>query len=294
MPETIYTSLELDSELVERFFLEERGMEIRVQQPEEGRDSRIMKMAYENARQDVEQRLRAIAHLPGLEELKRVLSLKKLPHRIEGFDIAQLSGKHPVASLVSFYNGNPDKKRYRRFHVKSLEGQIDDYEAIREVVARRYTCVLNENLERPDLVVIDGGKGQVNAAKEILRGLGLDDIPVVGLAKKNEEIFLPDRSEPVTIPEGRDGLRVLQAVRDETHRFATTFNRNLRKKDVKLTSLEGIRGIGPRRSSRLLEAFGSVDAIANASAEEVSERGDLPGELAETVVAELKKKMKKP
>jgi excinuclease ABC subunit C len=248
-----------------------------------------MKMARENAAQDVERRLRAVAHIPGLEELKEVLSLKKLPRRIEGFDIAQLSGTHPVASLVSFYNGNPDKKKYRRFHIKSLGGEIDDYEAIREAVARRYTRVLNEGLEKPDLVVIDGGKGQVSAAKEILRGIGLDEVPVVGLAKRNEEIFLPDRSDPVIIPEGREGLRVLQAVRDETHRFATTFNKSLRQKDIKLGSLEGIPGIGPKRSKKLLETFGSVESIAAADAGEISEKAGLPRDLAERVKEGLKK-----
>ncbi len=288
-PETIYTSLQVHTELVERYFREEHGAEVRVRMPEEGRDIRIMKMARENAKQDVERRLRAVAHIPGLEELKEVLSLKKLPRRIEGFDISQLSGTHPVASLVSFYNGNPDKKKYRRFHIKSLEGEIDDYEAIREAVARRYTRILNEGLERPDLVVIDGGKGQVNAAKEILLGIGLDDIPVVGLAKRNEEIFLPERSDPVIIPEGREGLRVLQAVRDETHRFATSFNRSLRQKEIRLGSLEGIPGIGPKRSKKLLETFGSVQSIAEAAAEEISEKIGLPQDLAERVKAELKK-----
>ncbi len=289
LPDFIFTSRDVDAGLVSRYFKEEMGRETTVCRPEEDRDKRIVRMAVENALQDVEQRLRAVAHIPGLEELKRVLSLKKLPRRIEGFDIAQLSGTHPVASLVSFYNGNPDKKRYRRFHVKSLGGEIDDYEAIREVVARRYTRVLNEGLERPDLVVIDGGKGQVNAAKEILRGIGLDELPVVGLAKKNEEIFLPHRSDPVILPEGTEGLRVLQAVRDETHRFATTFNRNLRKKDLRLSGLEDIPGIGPKRAARLLESFSSMEAIAGASPEQIREKTGLPMELADRLVEQLKK-----
>jgi excinuclease ABC subunit C len=292
LPDFIYTSREVDFPLVSRYFKEEMGREIVVHLPEEDRDRRIMRMAVENALQDVEQRLRAAAHIPGLEELKRVLSLNKLPRRIEGFDIAQLSGTHPVASLVSFYNGNPDKKRYRRFHVKSLGGEIDDYEAIREVVARRYIRVLNEGLERPDLVVIDGGKGQVNAAKEILRGIGLDELPVVGLAKKNEEIFLPHCSEPVILPEGTEGLRVLQAVRDETHRFATTFNRNLKKKDLRLSALEDIPGIGPKRAAGLMESFGSMETIAEASPEQLHEKAGLPMDLAGRVAAQLKNSKK--
>ncbi|HDQ14650.1 MAG TPA: excinuclease ABC subunit C, partial [Sediminispirochaeta sp.] len=187
---------------------------------------------------------------------------------------------HPVASLVSFYNGNPDKKNYRRFHIKSLNGKIDDYAAIREAVARRYTRVLNENLEQPQLIVIDGGRGQLNAALGVLKILGLPDIPVIGLAKQHEEIYTPHGEEPIRLPEGAEGLRVLQAVRDETHRFATTFNRGLRKKDLSLQSLERIPGIGPKRGKKLLEAFGSIEAIREANAEQIAERTGFSGDLA--------------
>ncbi|MFO7730587.1 MAG: excinuclease ABC subunit UvrC [Spirochaetia bacterium] len=282
-PDVIYTSSEVDVELLQRFFREELRAEVKVKIPQKGRHSKILKMALQNAVQDVDRRLKAVANIPGLEELKSVLSLPKLPRRIEGFDIAQLSGKHPVASLVSFYNGNPDKKNYRRFHIKTLDGKIDDYEAIREAVARRYTRVLNENLDQPDLIVIDGGRGQLNAAKGILDSLGLQNIPVIGLAKQFEEIFMVDREEPIRLPEGAEGLQVLQAVRDETHRFATTFNRNLRQKDLSLDTLGSIPGIGPKRGKRLLQEFGSISAIKNASAQELSEKADLPLGLAQEI-----------
>jgi excinuclease ABC subunit C len=282
-PDVIYISSEVDVELLQRFFREELRAEVEVEIPKEGRHSKILKMALQNAVQDVNRRLKAVANMPGLEELKSVLGLPKLPRRIEGFDIAQLSGKHPVASLVSFYNGNPDKKNYRRFHIKTLDGKIDDYEAIREAVARRYTRVLNENLEQPDLIVIDGGRGQLNAAKGILDSLGLQDIPVIGLAKQYEEIFMVDRDEPIRLPEGAEGLQVLQAVRDETHRFATTFNRNLRLKDLSLDTLGSIPGIGPTRGKRLLQEFGSIAAIKSASARELSEKADLPLGLAQEI-----------
>ncbi|MFW5714831.1 MAG: excinuclease ABC subunit UvrC [bacterium] len=286
-PDVIYTSTSADVELLQRFFREELHMEIEVKAPQDDRHSKILKMALQNAMQDVERRLKSVANIPGLEELKSVLALRKLPRRIEGFDIAQLSGKHPVASLVSFYNGNPDKKNYRRFHIKTLNGKIDDYEAIREAVARRYTRVLNENLEKPDLIVIDGGRGQLNAAKGILDALGLDKIPVIGLAKQFEEIFTVEREEPIRLPEGAEGLRVLQAVRDETHRFATTFNRSLRQKDLSLDTLDSIPGIGPKRGKRLLETFGSVAAIRQATAEELSDKAGLSLTLAQEITAYL-------
>ena len=288
LPQMIFTFDSADAEILERFFREEFGAEVSVRVPEEGRHERILRMAVENAKQDAEHRLRASERIPALEDLKEVLDLPKLPRRIEGFDIAQLSGTNPVASLVSFYNGNPDKSRYRRFHIKHPEGAIDDYEAIREVVARRYTRLLNENSELPDMVVIDGGKGQVNAARAILDDLGLQKLPVVGLAKKLEEIHTPGESEPVRLPEGTEALRVLQAVRDETHRFATNFNKNLRKKGLNLSTLEGIRGIGPKRSRELLTAYGSVQEIAAAAPEELMERAGLPRETAERVAKELK------
>lgn len=287
LPDVIYTGSEIETELLQRFFRDEFGTSVKVVTPRDDKHARILKMAWENARQDVERRLRAIANIPGLEELKRILSLPKLPRRIEGFDIAQLSGKYPVASLVSFYNGNPDKKNYRRYHIKNLQGKIDDYEAIREAVARRYTRMMNENLDPPDLIVIDGGRGQLNAAHGILTSLGLETIPVVGLAKQNEEIFALDRPEPINLPEGTDGLRILQAVRDETHRFATTFNKQLRKKELGLTTLESIPGIGPKRARGLLQTFGSLQEIKAAGAEKIAEKMRFPKELADKILLEL-------
>lgn len=271
IPETVFTSGGFDTELVASFFKNERNKDVSIIIPEEGKHSRILRMVLDNALHDLEKRLKAEANIPGLEELRTILGLKKLPRRIEGFDIAQLSGKYPVASMVSFYNGNPDKGSYRRFHIKTLEGKIDDYEAIREVVARRYTRVVNEGIERPDLVLIDGGKGQVNAARAILNAVGLKDVAVIGLAKQFEEIHFPGRGEPVRLPEGNEALRVLQAVRDESHRFATGFNKHLRKKGVKLSSLESIPGIGAKRAAALLSTLGSLEAIAEASVDKIAE-----------------------
>jgi len=179
-----------------------------------------MNLAVQNAKEELIKKRREIGDTQALLELRSVLGLTSIPMRIEGFDIAHLAGKHTVSSLISFRNGVPDKKNYRYFRIKSLGGAIDDFASIREAVARRYTRLINEEAELPDLILIDGGAGQVSAAKGILDELGLD-CDLAGLAKKNEEIYLPDRLEPIVLPKDSPALRVLVAIRDETHRFAT-------------------------------------------------------------------------
>ncbi|ORC35962.1 excinuclease ABC subunit C [Marispirochaeta aestuarii] len=289
-PEIIYLSHRVNKALLGEFFSSQGWTECSVEVPEEGRHRSIVHMALENASMDVQKRQKASANLPALEELRIVLGLGSLPRRIEGFDIAHLAGKHTVASLVSFYNGNPDKKNYRSFNIRSLKGEIDDFQAMREAMARRYTRVLNEGLPRPDLVVIDGGKGQLNAALEIIRGLGLEEVAVIGLAKKNEEIFLPGRSDPVSLPETAEALKVLQAVRDESHRFATSLSRRQRSSDLHLGRLTGIPGIGERRAAALIQEFGGIDGLSAASYEDLRNRGRLPEAVAERVVAEFSAK----
>jgi excinuclease ABC subunit C len=222
-----------------------------------------------------------------LEGLKLDLDLPVLPRAIEGFDISHLEGTDTVASLVRFTDGRPDRRLYRAFTIRGLDGKIDDFESIREAVARRYTRVINEELEQPDLILIDGGKGQLSAARGILSGLGLETIPVIGLAKKREEIFLPEREEPLVLDEASPSLRILEAVRNESHRFATRINRRKRAKRVSLTLLEGIEGIGQARSRRLMTAFGSVEAIMAAGLDEIQKRAGIPRATAATLLAQL-------
>jgi excinuclease ABC subunit C len=262
VPARLFVPVPVDEETLQAFFRDAHGAEVRIALPEETRDRSIINMARENARQDIEKRIRERGNVPALEELARVLELPNVPLRIEGFDIAHVGGKHPVASMVSFLNGIPNKAEYRRYHVRGLEGKIDDYEAMREIVARRYTRVLNERKDRPDLIVVDGGKGQVAAVKEILNSLGLDDTPLLGLAKQNEEIFLPARAEPVNLPEGSPPLRLLQHVRDESHRFATSFRARMQQKEISASTLERVPGIGPKRSKQILQAFGGLETVA--------------------------------
>lgn len=234
------------------------------------RDIAAIQMAKHNAKEDIVRRLRDRGDIPAMQELKEKLNLDVLPIRIEGFDIAHIGGKWPVASLISFYNGNPDKKNYRYFRLKTTDGLIDDFASMKEAVSRRYSRLLNEQSDLPDLILIDGGIGQVNAVEEILNSLGLD-IPVAGLAKRDEEIYLPGNSTPICLRKRSDALRLLQRVRDETHRFATSRNQALRtKENVKSIFLE-IDGIGEKRAVILQKEFTTVENLALSSAEKISE-----------------------
>lgn len=227
------------------------------------RDIAAIQMAKQNAHEDIVRRLRDRGDTPAMEELKRVLNLDCLPVRIEGFDIAHIGGKWPVASLISFYNGNPDKKNYRYFRLKTTDGLIDDFASMKEAVSRRYTRLLNEQADLPDLILIDGGIGQVNAVEGILNSLGLD-IPVAGLAKRDEEIYLPGNSIPICLPKRSDALRLLQRVRDETHRLATSRNQNLRTKENTKSIFLDIPGVGEKRALALQKQFTTLENLAAA------------------------------
>ena len=228
------------------------------------RHTAAMAMARFNARQDAERRLREHGDFPALEELKNVLGLPAIPSRIEGFDIAHIGGRLPVASLISFHDGNPDRKNYRMFRLRTTDGIIDDFASMREVTSRRYTRLLNEGADLPDLILIDGGIGQVNAVQGVLDSLGLD-IPIAGLAKQDEEIYRPGNSKPIRLPRRSDALRLLQRVRDETHRFATTRNQKLRTKENTTLVFENLSGIGPKKAVAILERFGSLEKLAEAA-----------------------------
>jgi len=279
-----------DLPLVSAWFERELGSPASIRTPgavpEERRHAATIALAAQNAREDLAKRRREMGDPAALAALREALGLSRTPERIEGFDIAQLSGKHTVSSLVSFRNGVPDKKNYRIFKIKSLDGAIDDFASIREAVARRYTKLVNEDAELPDLVLVDGGKGQVSAAKEVLDALGLD-CDLAGLAKREEEIWRPGRSDPVVLPRDSPALRILVAVRDETHRFATGHNQRLRAADLRFGVLEDIEGVGPERAKRLLRVFGSLEILGNASVEDIASSGKLGKAVAERVKATL-------
>ncbi|MBQ3686330.1 MAG: hypothetical protein II932_00705, partial [Treponema sp.] len=222
-----------------------------------------LEMARQNAKEDIIRRVRERGDFPAMEELQKVLGLPTLPVRIEGFDIAHIGGKFPVASLISFYNGNPDKKNYREFRLKTTDGIIDDFASMKEATSRRYSRLLNEKKPLPDLILIDGGIGQVNAVDAVISSLGLD-IPIAGLAKRDEEIWRPHASRPVCLPRRSDALRLLQRVRDETHRFATSRNQELRTKENTVSPFVRLPHVGRERDTLLMKTYGTLAALAAA------------------------------
>lgn len=286
LPHELFVSHDIDSALLEKYFKEELKKDIKVDVPKDGKHFRILRLAGENALRDVEKRLRSVDNSASLEELEKLVELDKLPSLIEGYDIAQLSGKYTVSSLIVFRDGKPSNKEYRHFSMKSLkEGEIDDFQSIREAVYRRYKRQKEENNEMPDLIMIDGGIGQVHAALSSLEELGLD-IPVVGLAKKEETIVFPDGRE-LLVDKSNPGLRVLIAVRDECHRFATSFNQRMRSTDASFKLLESIEGVGKKRSRMIMEKYGSVENILSLTKEELSKGAGIPLPVAERVLRKL-------
>jgi excinuclease ABC subunit C len=264
-------SLFVSPDTLARWFREQFRFEPAVSVPVEKHHTAVLAMARQNALEDLRRRLRERGAGPALDEMVRALGLKRRPECIEGFDIAQLDGKHPVASLISFKDGVPDKKNYRYFKLRTVVGVVDDFAAMREAVRRRYSRLIREGKELPDLVLIDGGIGQVNAAQGVLDELGLD-LDLVGLAKRDEELWLPRAKEPVRLSKRSEALKVLQHLRDETHRFATGLNQRLRSGDLFFPVLESVDGIGPKRAAAVMKAYGSVANIAAAPPEEIAER----------------------
>ncbi len=221
-----------------------------------------------------------------LADLQSVLHLTRPPLRIEGFDISNIYGRQPVGSMVTFSEGKPFKDHYRRFKIETIRG-INDYAMMQEMIRRRYgPGELSAKLPLPDLVLIDGGKGHLNAALEVLRELKLD-LPAVGIAKEFEQLFLPGREKPIELPPQSKALQLLQRVRDEAHRFAVGYHRLLRGKAALRSSLDGIPGIGPFRKKALLDHFGSVKAVRAASVEEIAKVPGFSPVLAQRILETL-------
>ena len=219
-----------------------------------------------------------------LAELAKALDLPSPPQRIEGFDISNISGTFAVASLVSFKNGRPDRANYRRFKIKTVVGQ-DDFAGMAEVVKRRYSRLQREAKPMPDLILIDGGKGQLGMACEELKKLGLEKIPVIGLAKEFEEIYQPGQSKPLRLGLNHPAVKLLQRLRDECHRVANSYNAQLRLKKISESVLDEFPGIGDRRKTALLKKFGSVQRLKTATLEQIAAIPGFGGKAAE----ELKK-----
>lgn len=290
-PEILLPVALAQPEPVEEMLSERRGGRVRLRVPERGESRKIVELAEKNAQLSLEQEflLRERRGSASIEELQRVLSLPDPPTRIEAFDISHHAGEHTVASMVVLKDGKPFKGDYRRFKIRTTEGG-DDPGAMREVVRRRYTRVLaEEGVDAlPDLVLIDGGPSQVAAASDELRSLGLSDLPVVGLAKRFEELYRPHQLHPIRLSRESPALQALQRVRDEAHRFAIGYQGLLKSKAFLHSELDEIEGIGPERKRRLLQTFGSLDGIKAATMEELAKVPGIHRPLAQKIHDQLR------
>ncbi len=268
-----------DRGLFEVWLTEKRGAKVEVLVPQRGRKRELVQMASDNARQSLREHLLSRKSKERvLLRLQEELGLRNLPRRIEAFDISNIQGTEAVASMVSFENNLPDKRNYKRFKIKSVSGQ-DDFASMAEVIRRRYTKAKEEGI-LPDLILIDGGKGQLNAGLEVLRELGIDGPDVIGLAKARsgeegsdrefERVFLPGVDEPVILEPTSQTTHLVARARDEAHRFAIAYHRKLREKRAIKSELDDIPGIGEVRKKALLRHFGSLEKIKQATVEDIS------------------------
>lgn len=263
-----------DEELITRWLEKESGHKVKIFVPKkESKLKSLFKLCRENAVYQLKeiqiQKMKKEGNVPyTLSALQRDLRLQKLPKKIECFDISNLQGTDTVASMVVFVDAKPKKSLYRKYHIKTVSGP-DDFASMEEVVERRYKKLIETNEQLPDLIMIDGGKGQLSSAVYALNRIGIKNVSIIGLAKRLEEIFLPGESEPVIIPKTSSSLRLLQHIRDEAHRFAITFHRLTRSKRTITSELTNIKGIGVKLAERLLKEFGSVDKIKSLSINEL-------------------------
>ncbi|MBR6992924.1 excinuclease ABC subunit UvrC [Methanobrevibacter sp.] len=265
-----------DKELLEEWLSDLRGNKVKIKVPQKGVKLRLVKMAKKNAEIIKHQKKKME---DALIELKKYLKLEKLPRVIEGYDISNISGQFAVGSKVSFKDGKPNKKRYKHFRMETPGP--NDFAMMEELLTRRLKMV--ESDPEPDLIVIDGGKGQLGMACGVLEELNLTHIPIIGLAKEFEEIYLPNTKRPIIIPKNNKALHLLQQVRDESHRFAITYHRKLRSKNISASSLDDIVGIGKKRKIALLKEFGTIDNIKKASIEDLAKINGMNQKTAENV-----------
>ncbi len=296
IPPVVYTQHALeDQELIRDWLKERRSGTVRLVCPKRGQQKKLMDVVSENAVQGLAQhRVKWLNNSDVLQqamgELEEELSLPAMPLRMECYDISHVQGTNLVGSMVVFQDGRPKTSHYRRFQIQSVDG-VDDYASMQEMLRRRFKRLADSRSERqktsspeaadsgkdlsawgiePDLVIIDGGKGHLSAALEVLLELGLDDIPLAALAKENEWLFVPHTSEPIELPRNSQGLYLVQRIRDEAHRFAITYHRNLRSKSGLRSSIDMVTGIGPKRKRMLLRRFGSIQGIKDAPVDDIA------------------------
>ena len=298
-PKAIFVETEPhNKEFYEAWLSGERGSKVQIRVPQKGTKKTLMETVRLNAEDAFKRhRLKRLgdhnSRSKALNDLQKFLNLPNSPLRIECYDMSHLQGSNYVGSMVVMEDAILKKKDYRKFKIKSIDGN-DDYAAMAEVVRRRLMNLLKEESGQsndassfsypPQLLLVDGGKGQLSATVAVLKELNLfERIPVASLAKRNEEIFLPGKSEPVILPRNSESLYLLQRIRDESHRFAITYHRQLRKKDMKDSVLDGVSGLGPSRRARLIKEFGSINKIRQATLEDLLKLTWLPEEVAKSV-----------
>ena len=271
IPPGILAQYELpDGNLIVKWLKERAGKPVSISVPSRGHRKKLVDLAEKNAasRLLTLRGKKASAHMV-LGHLKKELGLHATPSRIEAYDISNIQGSAAVGSMVTFVDGRPLKSGYRHFRIRTVNGP-DDFAMMREVLLRRLERLKDGKSRRPDLILVDGGKGQVSAALEAMHASGLSPINVIGLAKRNEEIFVPGRKDPIVLPRRSLGLKLLQKARDEAHRFAVEYHRKLRSRGLVESGLDGIPGVGEYRKVQLLVRFGSLAGLANATGEEIS------------------------
>lgn len=265
-----------EKELLQDWLSDLRGNKVHIKVPQKGVKLRLVNMAQKNA-EIIKHQKKKMEN--SLIELKKYLKLDKLPRIIEGYDISNISGKFAVGSKVSFKDGKPNKKGYKHFKMETPGP--NDFAMMEELLTRRLKMIDSD--EGPDLIVIDGGKGQLGMACGVLEKLNLTHIPIIGLAKEFEEIYLPNTQRPIIIPKNNKALHLLQQVRDESHRFAITYHRKLRSKNISGSSLDDISGIGKKRKINLLKAFGTIENIKKASVKDLAEIKGMNKKVAQNV-----------
>ncbi|HET7874218.1 MAG TPA: excinuclease ABC subunit UvrC [Methylomirabilota bacterium] len=284
-PPEILLSVDIsEAELVTQWLSQRRGGRVELLAPQRGRKRELVAMAEENATLALGTHLlsRGNRQQAVLDELQRALALPGVPHRIECFDISTIQGSETVASMVVWQDGAMNKDEYKRFKIRTVEG-TDDFASMREVLMRRYGKALEGEGSLPDLILLDGGRGQLAAGQKALEELGLDWVPIAALAKRAEEVYVPDRLQPLVLDLGSPALQTLQHVRDEAHRFAVSYHRKLRQRRTISSVLDQIPGVGPTLRTNLLKTLGSARGVREASVAELASVPKITPKLAQRV-----------
>ncbi len=280
-PEVLTSHPMEDADVTARWLSERAQHRVEVRHPQRGRKARLVELAVKNAEIVLMASLKSTAGRDAaLEDLRRVLAISQIPHRIEAYDISNIQGMLAVGSQVVYEDALPRRSDYKRYRIKTVSG-ADDYAMLEEVLRRRFARVAQWPL--PDLILIDGGRGQLNVALKVARGLGQRELPIISLAKEEEVVHHPFRHTPISLPEGSRARHLLLQIRDEAHRFAITYHKKLRGKQSLSSILEEIPGVGEKRRQALLRGFGSLKAMQQATIEEIRRVGGLPSHAAAAV-----------